>query len=251
MNNPANVGRVTPISVNGLTAADVTQIVTASYPEARQLVVTLAQVTRLANASTPWVAPRSSPAFNGPALPAAAVLRVRCRWGAGGVSFLSIADYPLAGGSFSVMAQSVSVDAVWFDLTTGLPATPTFASAAEIPVVGAFLAEGVSAVAEPLRWTDPGLNLAAAPGPGNDAELNVVPYARTLALVSDTPLATDLLVFWRTAGAVNLQVRRYTGAVGAGLDVLIDVPPMAVAVQVANLSPSPIFIRPIWRLGLM
>lgn len=252
-NNPANVGKVTPVALTGgLTAADTTQLVTVGYPDgARQLVVTLAQVTRQANSSTPWVAPRSSPAFNGPVLPASAVMRVRARWGAGGVSFLSVADYPLCGGSFGLVAESLSLDVVWYDLVTGVATPPTFASAGAVPVVGAFVAEGQITDPHPLRWTEPLAALAASPGPGNEAAFNVVPYARRLALVSDSAIAVDLLVYFRTAGGANLQVRRLVAPALAGLDVLIDVPPMACSVELANLSASPIDVRPIWRVGLV
>jgi len=251
-NNPANIGRFTPISLAaGLTAADTTQLVTVAYPDGpRQNLITLAQATRVANPTTPWVAPRADPAFNGPILPVGFVMRCRCRWGGGGVSFLSDQDYPLAGGSFSVVADALSIDVVFYSAVTGQPANPTFGAASEVPFVGAFVGEGISAVPYPLRWTDPAMLLLASPGPGNDATRNVVPYARQLALTSSTTLATDLSVIWQTASAAVVQNRRYTSLAGDGVDLLVDVPPMAVAVQVINNAAS-LNVNPIWRMGLM
>lgn len=251
-NNPANVGRITSVAlVDGLTAANTTQLVTVSYPDGpRQLVVTLAQSSRVANPTTPWVAPRADPAFNAPVLPVGFVMRCRCRWGAGGVSYLSDQDYPLAGGSFSLVASALSIDVVFYSTVTGFPSNPTFAASSEVPIVGAFVGEGVSAVPYPLRWTDPAMQLLASPGPGNDANRNVVPYARQLALTSSTSLATDLSVIWQTASAAVVQSRRYTSLATEGVDLLIDVPPMAVSVFVINNAAS-LVVNPIWRMGLM
>jgi len=253
MNNPnANIGRSTSIALtDGLTAANTTQLVTVTYPDGpRQNLITLAQATRVSNPTTPWVAPRSDPAFNAPVLPVGFIMRCRCRWGGGGVSFLSDADYPMAGSSFSVVASALSIDVVFYSSITGQPANPTFGASSEVPFVGAFVGEGISAVPYPLRWTDPAMQLLASPGPGNDASRNVVPYARQLALTSSTTLATDLSVIWQTASAAVVQNRRYTSLAGDGVDLLIDVPPMAVSVFVINNAAS-LNVNPIWRMGLM
>jgi len=251
-NPEANIGRFSPIALTtGLTAANTTQLVTVTYPDGpRQNLITLAQATRVANPTTPWVAPRADPAFNGPILPVGFIMRCRCRWGGGGVSFLSDADYPMAGGSFSVVASALSIDVVFYSSRTGQPANPTFEAASEVPFVGAFVGEGISAVPYPLRWTDPALQLLASPGPGNEASRNVVPYARQLALTSSTTAATDLSVIWQTASAAVIQNRRYTSIAGDGVDLLIDVPPMAVSVLVIN-NMLTINVNPIWRMGLM
>lgn len=249
---PGNVGRSTPVQLAaGLQAADVTQLVAVTYPEPRQLVVTMRQVSRVANPVTPWVATQGSPAFNGPDLSTTTVMRTRVRWGAGGVSFLAFFDYPLAGGVFGLTAESLSVDVTWWDYATASAAPPTFGSADIVPVVGAFLVEGVVADPSPLRYAEDLLALAASPAPASAAVLNVPPYARQLALASNSTNAITLEVAFQTGGGATIDAQRVTAPAGAGARVVLDVPSQACSVLVSNQDGvNAINVRPSWRIGL-
>lgn len=225
----------------GLVRVEKTQLISARVDAPRQFVVTLQQIST-AQGSTPWEASFDgylgtwvppNLVFNAPAVPSVSVggqfstvLQCNLRWGAGGVSFTAAFDYPVMGGSFGIVADTM-------DINVGFRgnALPTGIEPDRVPVIGAFMVEGVAADPTPLRWAES----TDAFAPGEFLWWSVKPYARRLRLMLPFAATAGGLVYGQFyalngpfpafAGLRQFILKDTNGGSGPpGIDAVIDVP---------------------------
>lgn len=259
--HPTNIGRRITLASELRPAGYVvkpTQLISARVPEPLQWVITLMQPVTGGSGVNPWVStfdggayPPVPPAiFTAPVLPLNTTgMQLVLRWGAGGCSFETQADYPARGGAFGVVADTLDLNVMF----RGEPLP--YASADLIPVVGAFMVEGQSPESAPLRWLDvPGNLTTAATATRYWA---VKPYARRVR-VSFTgamaPVGTipDLQVAFLDTNNNTLWVENYeTIANQTGLNLELNIPAQATLMSLTHNGAPVIAATVEWMLGLI
>jgi len=256
---PVNIGKRDRLASNpdgggNFVVLPQTQLIAARFKVPRQWVVTLMQPVIGLSGVSPWVStfdgsstyPAVAPALmTAPELPVASPMEVHLRWGAGGVIFETKFDYPAAGGTFGVTADTLNLDVSFRGVL------PTYNALDLVPVVGAFMVPGIAADSTPCRWRelgDAGTGYTAIAA-GEDAFWAVKPYARRLRLAS-SDIATRYLVEWLdTAGASLWTERVNLAAVGDAR--IVDVPAQATVVRVVSNSAAPSTWSLEWAIGLV
>lgn len=256
----------------GLVRVQRTQLISARVDEPRQFLVTLAQIAT-EQGSTPWEASFDGYlgtwvppglVFNAPAVPSVSVggvfstvLQCNLRWGAGGVSYTAAFDYPVAGGSFGITADTI-------DINVGFRgnASPGGIEPERVPVIGAFMVEGVAADPQPLRWAES----TRAFAPGEFLWWSVKPYARKLRLMCPFAGTVGGMVwgqfyclngpFPAFAGLRQFMLTDTNGGSGPpGIDAVIDVPPGAEFFSLYNVPAAQggagvgTLVYPEWQIG--
>lgn len=270
-------GRRIPLNMEGLPPNIVpkgAQLISSREDIARQWVITLAPVTTVGQPTLPWQStqrngtsgpdfdgglvapPGNPPTFTAPALPMAAALssgqqpglQATLRWGAGGVAWETAFDYPAAGGVFGITADAVDLN-VALKVLRG--AYAVFATAGEVPVVGAFMVPGQAASPTPLRWVEDSQAIAF----GTSRFWAVKPFARTLLLseTSSTAFTKPIRVNWVDKNNNSVWTDEINQAASAvGFRHMLDVPPGAVAIEVANTDPAVNAVMWLqWFIGLV
>lgn len=261
----AVIGRQVPmrsvVAAGGVTLAD-TQLISMRVQDPRQWVVTLQQPVK-GGQQQPWAenfdgaayepppGPPGPSIFGAPSLPAQASgvtskLQCNLRWGAGGVSFLTRFDYPMAGATFGVTADSFDLD-VFVQAPGGQQAIP----AASVPVVGGFMVPGIAAEATPLRWLD----VTAQVGVGLFADWSVKPYARRVRVIAPTTDKVGISFITLNGASIVFVLgttNRFETEAGAGVDAVVDIPAGTEIVRLFNSSAAgPKAITPEWWIGLV
>jgi hypothetical protein len=214
-------------------------------------VIAIAQAAPQFSGVSPWESnwdgtgitfPIAAPnVFTGPQLPFGGnALAMKLRWGAGGTSFETRFDYPVAGASFGVTADMVDLSA----LPRGV--IPTYANPGLVPIVGAFMVPGVAADPSPLRWFDVASGLLSSAGIAV-AMWSVKPYARRVRVeLLGGPSASVDIIFEDTAGSIISQQR-----VAAPGTFIVDVPAQATILEVSNNTATNISVRVEWYIGFV
>lgn len=245
---PAVIGRQIQLAVqpDGATfVAQPTQLISHRQNAPRQWVITIAQALVGPNGVTPWQVPTASEGSNVAPGPGTEVprtsgsnpMQVALRWGAGGAAFLSRFDYPLAGATFGLTADTVDVNVVFRD------APLAYAAMAIVPVVGAFMVPGLAADPSPLRWYDnPGIVAA-----GDSGYWSVKPYARRVRVLISAANAVDSYVAFREGiGGILMQQ-----SLIAGRHALeIPVPAQASVFEYFNNGAVNVSVQVEWQIGL-
>jgi hypothetical protein len=246
----AIIGRKVRMSTQGDAPniiAQPTQLISARNLQPRQWVITLAQVTKGEDGTTPWqfaegntvgIAGSTAPVIPGPSTPGQA-LTVDLRWGAGGASFNALFDYPLSGGTFGLTADTLDLN-VRFRLQPPAP----YAALADVPSVGAFMVPGIETSELPLRWFDNAIGGAAAATP---YFFTVKPYARRLLINIIANSAGARLHFLDALGN-NITVQPLPGP--ADFAAVYDVPAQAAYCSIVTGAGAGAAIRLEWQIGL-
>jgi hypothetical protein len=244
----AIIGRKTIMTTQvdaGQFVAQPTQLISARNLQPRQWVITLAQVTRGEEGTTPWqfseggtlLAPTTVPVIPGPSTTGQA-LAVDLRWGAGGASFNTLFDYPLAGGTFGVTADTLDLN-VRFRVQPPAP----YASLNLVPVIGAFMVPGNETSELPLRWFDN--VVGGAPG-ASPRFWTVKPYSRRVKISITANSATPSLRFL-DALTNNIQV---TPLPATDFTQVFEVPAQAAYMCVVTGAGAGATIWVEWQIGL-
>ena len=260
-NNPANTGKVTRLTMlSDLQAATETQLLTVTFPEPQQLSCTVLQSTSTANPSPPWNAASVDNAntygpvpqdFNAPDAPVSAgvwALRCRLRWGIGGASTVAIFDYPAMGATFSFLAQSMNLDALWYNGNTNTFASPTFANVDAVPFVGAFVGPAQPGGEEtPIRYRERSATIASP----QEVYYAVKSHARRCRVTCLTEGAVNLKVDFATKQGVLLQRDVQIGTATSLIDRVYEVPMQAAIVRVTNNSALALTVIAVveWQMG--
>ena len=256
---PVNIGKRERLGVNpdgggNFVVIPQTQLIAARFKVPRQWVITLMQPVIGSSGVNPWIStfdggsvyPAVAPAiFTAPELPVASPMEIHLRWGAGGVMFDTKFDYPAAGGTFGLTADSLNLDVSFRG------ALPVYNSLELVPVVGAFMVPGIAADPTPARWRElgdlgTGYTTIVA---GEDAFWAVKPYARRLRIASGD-IATRYLVEWLDTAGASLWSERVNLA-GIGDARTLDVPAQATVVRVVSNSATPSTWSLEWAIGLV
>jgi hypothetical protein len=258
---PANIGKRVPLVVEQSGAsysARNTQLISARDSAPRQWLVTVMQATTQAKPGSPWAQNWDGTGFAFPIVPplyfgapvltgagvGADALSLKLRWGAGGASFETSVDYPTAGATFGLVADTVDVDVV--------PRGPlTFASAPLVPIVGAFMGPGIAADPTPLRWLDRPSGLLSTAGTAV-AYWSIKPFARRVRVeLLAAAAANNVDVAWYAADGSLLSLQRVSVASPAGTTLLVDVPAQAAVLGVQNNTAPNVNARVEWYIGLV
>jgi hypothetical protein len=244
----------TPVP-GGFAVASEVQLISARVVDPMQWVVTLQPVTRRASQVWPWDSPWDGAA----ALPITGTVpqnisegyKVRMTWGAGGIRGDAVFDYPMAGGSFSVCADTLDLKA--FN-PNPLAGTGIYSTVDDLPVFGAFMVPGQSASGVGMRLNDVAQSFAA--GPGDTAWWAVKPYSRYL-WVAQRDIANTGLYEVRFQAAGGNEVWNTGQATGAGStdgSIVssargpIMVPPESTIVALTNRSASQMIWALTWEM---
>lgn len=252
--NAVNIGKqaqltLAGVDVNGVVSvARETQLISMQQDRPRQWVVTLQQPTRTESLVNPWlssdidggewVSDYPPGVFTAPDLAGTSPMRVALRWGAGGASFQTEFDYPMAGAAFGVTADTFNLNV--------LVLPQSFANIGLVPTVGAFMVPGIAADPSPLTWQDVPATINASA-----AVWAVKPFARRVRVNVD--FLVDLVVTWYDRGA-NPILQEFVNLATAGEIVQafeLPVCPQAVAMVVRSSEEQVVTIRPTWRMGLV
>lgn len=245
--SPTNVGRsgiMNTTTAPGGFRTQATQLLSARVDAPRQWVVTLSQATR-GNGVSPWNAPTEGQAVPSPVLtgfdaPDIVGEKLQCelRWAAGAASFVTRFDYPIAGTTFGVTAESLDLTVSEVGFALG-----AYANLGLVPVVGASMCRGVpSGQALPLRWLE---NIRAL-GDGDDSTWwSVKPYARQVRIGA---LAAPVRYSLTAVGAI-LPYWVYT--VPADTTLTVDVPPRATYMRADQVTAGDAPVTLVeWLIGL-
>ncbi len=233
-----------------------TQLISARLDVPRQFIITMAQAT-IPNGTTPWEqnwdgAAAIGSVFTAPGIPTISLssvtlaFQLQCimRWAAGGVSYETRFDYPVAGGSFGVTADQLDLN-VFIRPGQQLGIEPEI-----VPVIGAWMVEGQAADPTPMRWAERPIIANAA----STHYWSVKPYARKLHIVA--PLTTLITgQFFAVSGigaTVGLrEFRAQEPTAGAGVDTFVDVPAGAEIVSIVNSGSAASTIYAEWHMGFV
>jgi len=262
MNNGlSNTGKLTRLSMlSDVQAATETQLLTVTYQEPQQLSCTVLQSTSTENPAAPWNAANVDNAnvygpvpgsFNAPDSPVSIgvwALRCRLRWGIGGASTVAIFDYPVMGATFSFLAQSMNLDALWYDGTTNTFASPTFANINAVPFVGAFVGPATPGGEEtPIRYRERSATILSP----QEVYYAVKSHARRCRVTCLTEGAVNLKIDFITKQGVLLQRDVQIGTATALIDRVYEVPMQAAVVRVTNNSALALTVIAVveWQMG--
>jgi hypothetical protein len=227
------------------------QLISARVVDPCMWVVTLQPVTRFASQVWPWDAPWDGAAL----LPITGTVpqnisagyKVRMTWGAGGVRGDAVFDYPMAGGSFQVCADTLDLQV--FDPTNAVEIFPT---EADLPVFGAFMVPGVSSSGAGMRLNDVPQSFAAAPG--NTARWSVKPYSRWLYVAQrDITTLGNYEVRFLAAGGNEVWNSGTANGAGSSNGSIsghqpIMVPPQATRVDLTNNGAAQMIWALTWEM---
>ena len=244
------IGRRSSLSTQpgaGGFVAQATQLISHREPSPKQWLITMMQPVTGSSGVNPWVStfdggiyPPVPPAiFTAPNLPDAQGLQLLIRWGAGGFAFETRADYPAAGGVFSLAAETVDVN-VGFRGTGGV-----YATAGAIPVVGAFMVEGSCPDPAPLRWLDRATGPLSTAGTAA-AYWAVKPFSRRCRISLTGAVAASVDVAMLDTANATLWVQRMSGP--AVFDV--NVVGQATLLSITNNTAGVISAQIEWAIGL-
>lgn len=228
------------------------QLISERVERPRQWVITCAPMTANVNPNaTPWYAPSDGTGTAPPLGTApfqalsATPFQVLLGWGAGGVRSQTRFDYPVQGGTFGLLADTLDLNVI-----DPSAAAVTLTSLDYVPWFAAFMVPGVPSGRTTMRYTDV---VSADLAPGASAFYSIKPFAREV-WISNLTLA---------AAAQRFQVRFLDGA-GVGLwntyraldngdlPQAIPVSSGACFMEVTNLAAnvSNMQFRPMWNIEL-
>lgn len=218
------------------------QLITAQVPRSMPWVITVEPCTKkVAQGTSPWFTPLDG-VVNGGVIGgndpqnSSAGYKVVLTWGAGGIRQSAVFDYPMAGGSFSLVADTVDM----FVVNPFGAAPPTYSDPDATPIFGAFMVPGELATDAGMMLSDVPQSAAAAIG--QVARWWVKPHARWLYVsqrVAANAAAHYSVSFSSASAADDLWVTFLGQDAGNGLanaPVPIPVPPQATLVKLANLD---------------
>ena len=225
-----------------------TNLITARINQPQQWVITVMQALANPNGVTPWNYPAADEGSTNvpgvgtvvPRTSQSSPMQIALNWGAGGAAFQTRFDYPLAGATFGLTADTVDLNVTFRN------GSPTYASQGIIPVVGAFMVQGTAADPSPLRWAEePRLALST-----QTLYWTIKPYARKLLVqIGATHNGANSYLGWRD-GIGGLFWQRWIPT-GYG-EYELDVPAQASVFEFYNdgafVGGCPIGLE--WRIGL-
>lgn len=236
----------------GFAVTNNVQLISERVQFPRQWVITCAPMTRNANPNAyPWYAPDDGTAVAPPggnvpyqALPAVPY-RIRLGWGAGGVRAQSEFDYPVAGGTFALLADTLDLNVV--DPVQG---SVVLASLDDVPWFAAFMVPGAPAARGTMRYTDV---VSADLSPGDVCLYSCKPFAREVWISNLNAAAAAQryrVRFIDGAGVALWQTFRALD--GDGVPQPIPVPSGCVLMELQNLAASAanMQFRPMWNIEL-
>jgi len=234
-----------------------TQLISARDKGApKQWCVTLAPPST-DNGSIPWessfdgaVFPPVPPAiFTAPIFAGSAsnavlnALQLNLRWGAGGVAFQTRFDYPQMGGVFGIIADHVTLDAVFRGGRTFPGGAPTPATT---PVLGAFMVEGKVADPSPLRWLEKFQTLDAV-----GIWWAIKPYSRAVRISVVSAGAQNILVEFADSNGNVIRAESFAVPVTAGVTVTYDLTSIATLVKLTADVETGSAVSVEWKIGLV
>lgn len=174
-------------------------------------------------------------------------VRARISYGCGGARNSFDVDW-VHGAQFSIVCNTVSVDAVTYAPISGLPYDAASASVALVALV----TKGTVAQGRcPATYTEPQRVLANAPDPASFVTLPFPDFAREvtvhLANNNDPATPTGVTLTFLNSGAQEFAV--YDGQVCAG-GRSIPIPGGSNLLKVSNASGGPLITTVEWFLGL-
>jgi len=228
------------------------QLISARVVDPIQWVVTLQPMVQSGFQALPWDAPWDGAAL----LPITGHVpqsdsipyRVRVTWGAGGVRGDAFFDYPVAGGSFGVVADTLDLSVFNPTLVASVYATEE-----EIPVFGAFMVPGVSTnQLAPMNFADVPQSFAA--GIGDVVRWSVKPYARRVWI--SQLLAPNAAVRYRVSfpgAGGNDWWNSYRVLDGDSIPQPIPVPNGTNHLRIENLTGGGggMMFQPLWEIQLL
>lgn len=230
-----------------------TSLIADTEPHPQQWMVTVAPPLLQGNPVLPWpstfdggnTAPNntfpgvSGTNFNAPSLPVVG-LALQLRWGAGGVAWQTMFDYPCNGAVFGVTADTLYLDVV---PKAGTPVL--YPALANVPMVAAYMVEGRPANPTPLRYLD----LTSTIVTGQVTYWPVRPYARTIKLFCPAATAASVVQLkWLTAGDLPIFEQQWL-ATAQGFQVELDVPPSAFAYSLTTTDALTNTVTPMSELS--
>ncbi len=238
----ARLGFTIVPTVGGVMLQNNAQLITAQIPRSMPWVITVEPCTRKASqGTTPWFTPFDG-VVNGGILGgndpqnSAAGYKMSLAWGAGGIRQNAVFDYPMAGGSFSLVADTVDM----FVINPFGSSPPVYPTDEDSPVFGAFMVPGELATDCGMMLSDVPQSTSAAIG--DVARWSVKPHARWLYIsqrVAANATAKYKVAFRSAAGTDDLWVTFLGQDAGNGLanaPCPIPVPPQATHVTLTNID---------------
>lgn len=246
----------TPV-LGGFELTNNVQLISERIDRPQQWVITLAPITlHKAVGVTPWantldgvVGALPVPPANGN-IPNAALgslpFRVLLSWGAGGVRYQTSFDYPVGGGTFGVLADTLDLNVI--DPNS---AKTLLADLGLSPVFAASMVPGVPSGPSTMHYLD--ATTSASIGIGNFAYWSVKPFARHVWLTNDVEAnaAIDYQVEFVDGGG-QAAWGSFRVQDGRSIPQPLPVPSAAYALKVTNLTAggAGLIIRPLWVIEL-
>lgn len=258
--SPANIGRDVRMNSQGDGAGGFflrdTQLISQRVSEPKQWVVALRQASK-ASGVIPWLQDfdggtytAGTSKFGAPNMPSSGgsyvpLLQATVRWGAGGASWFATFDYPTAGRTFGLVADTLDINiAVKFSQNQNAVA------AADVPVLGAFMVPGQPTDPHPLRSLDPIGGIAAI---NDSAFYSVKPFAKKvhLTLPGATKVSAQFLTTSANGATFGLpSLTLVPAAAGATIDAVLDVPAQAEMLVVTQQAANATTVWVEWWQGL-
>lgn len=163
----------------GFAVQNTVQLLSVRPARASAWTITLEPCTRQGNpGQVPWLSTfdgtevvPSAVNFSAP-VNSASGYKVNLAWGAGGIRQQAVFDYPMAGGTFSVFADTVDLS------VSGIDPTQVYVQESMLPIFGAFMVPGSCAQSAGMRLSD--VPQAANTLAGNTVRWAVKPHGRWL-----------------------------------------------------------------------
>jgi hypothetical protein len=230
-----------------------TPLVRANLAQPRQWLVTLFAPTRGAQPlpyrstfdgtnAVPTSATFGAPTFNAAGL-ILQTLQLHVMWGAGGVRNETIFDYPLVGGTFSITADSMDINA---QMRSAEPVV--YGATEDIPVISGFYVPGAPVDPTPMAWLEFPVALAGLA----DIWYAIKPFSKSVHLmVGTTGVAVERIgVEWyNTAGAQIAGTEHLQQAPGS-FDLTLEPPHVATLLHVVNRTAVAKSLTVEWGIGL-
>ncbi len=253
---PSNYGRIAPFPVDttGRVTGNV-QLISERVGHPSQWVITVTPMTLAGSRGViPWRSPVDAQvnqlpvgAFVG-TVPAAAQqslpYQLDVSWGAGGAINRARMDYPLAGGTFGLLADMLDVNVI--SGSSALVLSPE-----NVPVFGAFMVPGQSSSESTMRFLDAPSSVAQAVG--DFAFWAVKPFARSVYITQLEPSNAAVaysVEFLDGAGSVAWATFRAVD--GTSVPQPLPVPSSSVYMRITNLTAGLAGqrFRPLWTIEL-
>lgn len=257
---PVNYGRQsgfpsTPV-IGGFQLTNNVQLISERVDHPQQWVITLAPITlQRAVGVLPWLAtfdgqvgvlpptvPNNVPIVGVPSVP----FRVLLAWGAGGVRYQTVFDYPVAGGTFGLLADTLDLNVV--DPVLG---TTTVTTLDDTPVFAAFMAPGSPGGHCTMMLSD--RSSSAGQAIGQFAFWSIKPFARRLWMTQLVYANANVpyLVEMSDAGGTPLFASAQVTD-GRSFPQPIPVPSGSALLKVTNLAAGGAgqIFRPLWEIEL-